>query len=186
MYPDLERTMRSVDLQQQISPNAIIPRYEEHHWSWNTMRYTYSRTTLPLELRRQWSFWPDYTIINPASTAICVDGEIGTVLKTYREVLNISKQQIIAYNNMHCRSYRSGKVLLRIGLKVCGHKYRKLWTDGWQNWMMAQVGCYYCILTLAQVQLTWLKEQSRVPSQILMTVLCMEWIPSLVHFICVL
>lgn len=28
MYPDLERTMRSVDLQQQISPNAIIPRYK--------------------------------------------------------------------------------------------------------------------------------------------------------------
>ncbi|XP_065909541.1 non-lysosomal glucosylceramidase-like [Dysidea avara] len=70
MFPDLERTMRNVDLQQQISPNAIIP----------------SRTTLPLELRRQWSFWPDYTIVNPASTAICVDGEIGTVLKTYREV----------------------------------------------------------------------------------------------------
>lgn len=49
----------------------------------------YSRTTLPLELRRQWSFWPDYTIVNPASTSICVDGEIGTVLKTYREVLRV-------------------------------------------------------------------------------------------------
>ncbi|XP_062522420.1 non-lysosomal glucosylceramidase-like [Corticium candelabrum] len=71
LYPDLERTMRGVDLQEQISPNSIIP----------------SRTTVPLELRRQWSFWPNYTDISQASTAICVDGEIGTVNKTYREVL---------------------------------------------------------------------------------------------------
>jgi uncharacterized protein (DUF608 family) len=71
LYPDLERTMRETDLQQQISPNSIIP----------------SRTTVPLELRRQWTFWPNYTDINQASTAICVDGEIGTVNKTYREVL---------------------------------------------------------------------------------------------------
>lgn len=41
---------------------------------------------MPLELRRQWTFWPNYTDVNPASTTICVDGEIGTVLKTYREV----------------------------------------------------------------------------------------------------
>lgn len=46
----------------------------------------FSRTTVPLELRRQWTFWPNYTDVNPASTTICVDGEIGTVLKTYREV----------------------------------------------------------------------------------------------------
>ncbi|XP_065838479.1 non-lysosomal glucosylceramidase-like isoform X2 [Oscarella lobularis] len=71
LWPDLERTMRAVDLQAQLSPNAILP----------------SRTTVPLELRRQWSFWPDYTQVNPASTSICVDGEIGTVNKTYREVL---------------------------------------------------------------------------------------------------
>ena len=41
---------------------------------------------MPLELRRWWSFWPNYTDVDPASTTICVDGEIGTVLKTYREV----------------------------------------------------------------------------------------------------
>ena len=26
-FPDLERTMRMVDLKEQIAPNAIIPRY---------------------------------------------------------------------------------------------------------------------------------------------------------------
>ena len=46
----------------------------------------FSRTIVPLELRRQWTFWPNYTDVNPASSAVCVDGEIGTVLKTYREV----------------------------------------------------------------------------------------------------
>ena len=46
----------------------------------------FSRTTVPLELRRQWTFWPDYTEIDPSSRMICVDGEIGTVNKTYREV----------------------------------------------------------------------------------------------------
>ncbi|XP_065838612.1 non-lysosomal glucosylceramidase-like isoform X2 [Oscarella lobularis] len=71
LWPDLERTMRAIDLQEQLSPNAIIP----------------SRTTVPLELRRQWTFWPDYTEIDPSSRMICVDGEIGTVNKTYREVL---------------------------------------------------------------------------------------------------
>ena len=43
---------------------------------------------MPLELRRQWTFWPQYTQIDPSSTAICVDGEIGTVIKLYRDVLN--------------------------------------------------------------------------------------------------
>ncbi|CAH3116002.1 unnamed protein product, partial [Pocillopora meandrina] len=76
-FPDLERTMRVVDLKEQIAPNAIIP----------------SRTTVPLELRRWWSFWPNYTDVDPASTTICVDGEIGTVLKTYREVLQGATQE---------------------------------------------------------------------------------------------
>ena len=26
LWPDLERTMRAIDLQEQLSPNAIIPR----------------------------------------------------------------------------------------------------------------------------------------------------------------
>ena len=52
----------------------------------------FSRTTVPLELRRQWTFWPNYTDVNPASTTICVDGEIGTVLKTYREVKTCNLQ----------------------------------------------------------------------------------------------
>ena len=42
---------------------------------------------MPLELRRQWTFWPSYTQIDPSSCAICVDGEIGAVIKLYREVL---------------------------------------------------------------------------------------------------
>lgn len=52
----------------------------------NVSFFVFSRTTVPLELRRGWTFWPNYTDVNPASTTICVDGEIGTVLKTYREV----------------------------------------------------------------------------------------------------
>lgn len=34
----------------------------------------------------QWALWPNYTDRNPDQT-ICSDGEIGTVLKTYRETL---------------------------------------------------------------------------------------------------
>ncbi|XP_032237867.2 uncharacterized protein LOC5512611 [Nematostella vectensis] len=68
-FPDLERTMRNVDLLLQITPTAVIP----------------SRTTVPLTLRRVWTFWENYTE-DPASTMICVDGDVGTVLKTYREV----------------------------------------------------------------------------------------------------
>jgi len=71
LFPDLERSMRYVDLQEQIAPNAIIP----------------SRTIVPLEIRRIWSFWPKYTDIAPNSQSICTDGEMSTVLKTYREIL---------------------------------------------------------------------------------------------------
>ena len=45
----------------------------------------YSRTPCPLEITRQWNNWKNYQI-DAASTYICVDGEIGTVLKVYREV----------------------------------------------------------------------------------------------------
>ena len=45
----------------------------------------FSRTNCPLELRRIWNDWEDYST-NPDSTTICVDGEIGTILKVYREV----------------------------------------------------------------------------------------------------
>ncbi|XP_031550848.1 uncharacterized protein LOC116288218 [Actinia tenebrosa] len=68
-YPDVERTMRKVDFAEQMTPHDVIP----------------SRTVVPLLLRRIWTLWNNYSI-NPDSTSICVDGEIGTVLKTYREV----------------------------------------------------------------------------------------------------
>lgn len=70
VWPDLEQTMRTNDLDVQISPNGAIP----------------SRSTVPTTLRRQWSLWPDYTEHNP-DQSICADGEICTVLKCYREVL---------------------------------------------------------------------------------------------------
>jgi len=69
LYPDLERTMREIDLFTQINPYGVVP----------------SRTECPLELKRVWQLWENYTT-SPASTNICVDGEIGTVLKAYREV----------------------------------------------------------------------------------------------------
>lgn len=61
--------MREIDLFNQINPYGVIP----------------SRTECPLELKRVWQLWNNYTT-DQASTNICVDGEIGTVLKAYREV----------------------------------------------------------------------------------------------------
>lgn len=87
LFPDLELTMRTTDLQEQIAPNAIIP----------------SRTIIPLEIRRQWTWWPNYTDIDPASTAICVDGEMGAVLKLYREVLFGASGDTLAANYPQAR-----------------------------------------------------------------------------------
>jgi len=64
VFPELERDMREVDLLVQMSPDGAIPH----------------RTLLPLDLPRPWGLkigGPD----NPA-----LDGELGTVLKVYREV----------------------------------------------------------------------------------------------------
>ena len=49
--------------------------------------HQFSRTPTPLQLQRFWNGWPDYKMPNQANTAWCVDGEMGTVLKAYREVL---------------------------------------------------------------------------------------------------
>ncbi|EGD82452.1 hypothetical protein PTSG_11966 [Salpingoeca rosetta] len=70
LWPDLEQSMRTNDLDLQLSPNGILP----------------SRSTVPIWLRRQWSFWPDDEDRSLDQT-ICSDGEICTVIKTYREVL---------------------------------------------------------------------------------------------------
>ncbi len=64
LFPDLEQSMRRTDLIEQISPWGSIPH----------------RTTLPLYLPRPWQ---DF-IGGPRNPAM--DGEFGTVLKTYREV----------------------------------------------------------------------------------------------------
>ena len=62
LFPDLERSMRRTDLVDQMCPRGVIP----------------TRTPLPLYLPRPW----DQRLgRNPA-----IDGELGTVLKTYREV----------------------------------------------------------------------------------------------------
>ncbi len=64
LFPDLEQSMRMTDLVEQISPWGSIPH----------------RTVLPLYLPRPWT---DF-IGGPRNPAM--DGELGTVLKTYREV----------------------------------------------------------------------------------------------------
>jgi non-lysosomal glucosylceramidase len=66
LFPDLEQGMRRTDLIDQMSPWGSIPH----------------RTTLPLYLARPW----DAFIGGPRNPAM--DGELGTVLKTYREVLH--------------------------------------------------------------------------------------------------
>jgi non-lysosomal glucosylceramidase len=66
LFPDLEQGMRRTDLVDQMSPWGSIPH----------------RTVLPLYLARPW----DVFIGGPRNPAM--DGELGTVLKTYREVLH--------------------------------------------------------------------------------------------------
>jgi uncharacterized protein (DUF608 family) len=64
LFPDLEQGMRHTDLIEQISPWGSIPH----------------RTPLPMYLPRPWTVF----IGGPRNPAM--DGELGTVLKTYREV----------------------------------------------------------------------------------------------------
>ena len=64
LYPQLERTMRLLDLEVQMNLAGGIPH----------------RTVLPLYLKR----WEDR---GPGSEVIACDGHYGTVLKTYREYL---------------------------------------------------------------------------------------------------
>jgi hypothetical protein len=64
LFPDLEQGMRRTDLIDQISPWGSIPH----------------RTALPLYLARPWTVF----IGGPRNPAM--DGELGTVLKTYREI----------------------------------------------------------------------------------------------------
>ena len=66
LFPSLERTMREVDLQVQMHPTGYIPH----------------RTVLPTYLPRAW----ERKIGGPANPAL--DGMLGEVLKTYREVLH--------------------------------------------------------------------------------------------------
>ncbi len=66
LFPDLEQLMRYTDLVDQISPWGSIPH----------------RTPLPLYLPRPFTMF----IGGPRNPAM--DGEMGTVLKTYREVLH--------------------------------------------------------------------------------------------------
>lgn len=63
LFPSLERTMRETDLEVQQHPSGYIPH----------------RTVVPLYLPRPW----DREIGGPANPAL--DGELGTVLKVYRE-----------------------------------------------------------------------------------------------------
>lgn len=52
----------------------------------------HSRTTMPLLVKREWEDWNWCDKDDPtdlSSTRICLDGDLGTVLKTYREVNDI-------------------------------------------------------------------------------------------------
>jgi len=71
LFPDLEQSMRRTDLIDQMSPQGAIPH----------------RTPLPLYLARPWN----EIIGGPRNPAM--DGELGTVLKTYREVRHGAGQQ---------------------------------------------------------------------------------------------
>ena len=72
LWPKLERTVRDVDLKHQQSSAGIVC----------------TRTPVPLELRREWSLWDPPSGANfEQDQTTCVDGEIATVLKVYREVL---------------------------------------------------------------------------------------------------
>jgi non-lysosomal glucosylceramidase len=71
LFPDLEQGMRHTDLIDQISPWGSIPH----------------RTVLPLYLPRPWT---DF-IGGPRNPAM--DGELGTVLKTYRELRHGAGQE---------------------------------------------------------------------------------------------
>ncbi len=96
--PDLEQTVRNNDLDIQISPNgAILSRSPVPIWLRRQVMFSLS-LSLSLSLSPsldllsgmplQWMEWPDYTQHNLDQT-ICSDGEIGTVLKTYREVCSL-------------------------------------------------------------------------------------------------
>lgn len=54
-----------------------------------TFGFFHSRTTMPLLAKREWetwNWWDGDNITDLASTRICLDGDLGTVLKAYREV----------------------------------------------------------------------------------------------------
>jgi uncharacterized protein (DUF608 family) len=67
LFPDLERTMRDTEFNVQLDPEGSLPH----------------RTTMPLQAPRPWGG----TIIGgPDQPAL--DGELGAILKTYRELRN--------------------------------------------------------------------------------------------------
>ncbi|CAB4007959.1 Non-lysosomal glucosylceramidase [Paramuricea clavata] len=81
-FPDLEQKLRNIDLLHNIAPNAIIP----------------SRTTMPLLAKRDWegwNWWDGDNITDLASTSICLDGDLGTVLKAYREIRQFAPQSFV-------------------------------------------------------------------------------------------
>ena len=60
---------------------------------------------MPLLAKREWESWDwcdEDSITNLASTRICLDGDLGTVLKAYREVWTvIMNWKIIAPSFAH-------------------------------------------------------------------------------------
>eukprot|EP00117_Sycon_ciliatum_P005121 scpid20936/ scgid9197/ Non-lysosomal glucosylceramidase; Beta-glucocerebrosidase 2; Glucosylceramidase 2 len=70
LWPVLEQTMRDVDLSagHQVTPVGRLV----------------SRINVPLELKPTWMYWDNYDT-DLKSCYVCVDGELGGVLKLYRE-----------------------------------------------------------------------------------------------------
>ena len=65
--------MRITDLVERISPYGAIPE----------------RSVLPAaSVKQEWALWPDFKGDNSQTgqNLVCIDGEIGTILKTYREL----------------------------------------------------------------------------------------------------
>ncbi|XP_046842909.1 uncharacterized protein LOC124436960 [Xenia sp. Carnegie-2017] len=81
-FPSLERKMRNIDLLVNMAPNAIIP----------------SRTTMPVCYKREWEDWNwcnKDNVVNLSSTRICLDGDLGTVLKAYREIRHSAPEDFV-------------------------------------------------------------------------------------------
>ena len=72
-----------------MSPLFALPLNSLVHVHWTSI-VPLRRVPVPLVLRPMWMYWKDYETVM-ASQSACVDGEMGSVLKLYREVMKIGR-----------------------------------------------------------------------------------------------